>query len=112
MDSNSSGSAKFSRTPSRETNRNNPRDQAKVGGTPTLERSVGIAGEGVLFLLTCGGSVPEREEGEGSWTEMGQRMRFEERFRTGRCLRLQGKPKPTATRIRRRRITEIVSIEL
>src|SRR5258706_13743059 len=29
MDSNSSGSAKFSRTPSRQTNHNNPKEQAK-----------------------------------------------------------------------------------
>ena len=48
-------------------------------------------GEGVLFVLVCSGSVPEWEEGEAPWTEMGQRMRFEERFRIARCLRLQGK---------------------
>jgi hypothetical protein len=71
-----------------------------------------FVGEGVLFVLICGRAVPEWEDGEDFWTEVGQKIGLEERFRTGRCFRWQGKPEPAATRVPHGGITAIVSIEL
>jgi len=71
-----------------------------------------VSEESVLFQLTCSRSVPQWEGGEGYWTEMGQRMRLEERFRTHRCLRLHGNTQQAAAKIPDGGITAIVFIEL
>jgi len=71
-----------------------------------------FGGEGVLFVLICGGSVPEWEGGQGLWTEVEQKTGLKERFRSWRCLRLQGKPPLAATKVPHGGITAIVSIAL
>ena len=63
-------------------------------------------------MQSCDGAVPEWEVKDHWWTEVGQKIGLEERFRTGRCLRLQGKPEPAATKILHEGITAIVSMEL
>ncbi len=71
-------------------------NRPKSGWAPTLEGNMGVGGESVLFQLTCSRSVPQWEEGEGYWTEMGQRMRLEERFRptdVSDCTVIPGKPR-------------------
>src|SRR5205809_7276986 len=113
MDCNSSGSVKFSRTPFREINRNNPREQTKKQvGRQHLKGTWVSEEKASYFQLTCSKSVPQWEEGEGYWTEMGQRMRLEERFRTYRCLRWHGNTQQAAAKIPYGVITAIVFIEL